>query len=194
MNIRQIAVLVAFVTAACSCIAQLSSGGVLPTNEEIQGLQTLCGGSIQALKVTGNVDAAIKSWKKASVGADVEVAKKNLIGVYEQLKGDPNIAGVADSYVRCVTDNLQKFLDREAKKPRPVSREGQSNSLLRSAFDSDEAIRKAGCSEAEADARRKLDDDCRPRLTSILRTLSCSSTSGSPRTYTLRVDAECRFQ
>jgi hypothetical protein len=82
----------------------------------------------------------------------------------------------------------------ELCKTKPVSREGQSSSLLRSAFDSDDAMRKAGCDEAEKDALRKLDDDCRPGYASILKMLTCSSSSGSPRNYFMRVDAECRTQ
>ena len=131
---------VMFIVAGClsPSFAQLANGGTLPSNEEIQGLKNLCGGGdVQVVQISGNLDAAITNWKKASAGADVSVAKKNLAGVIAQVKNDSNLAAVTRVYVDCVSDNLQRFLDREARKPRPVSRSGQST-LLRSAFASDQ--------------------------------------------------------
>lgn len=180
-------------TAPPAIFAQLANGGALPSKEEIQGLKDLCGGGdVQVLQVSGNLDAAISSWKKASAGADVSVAKKNLAGIIAQVKNDSNLAAVSKIYVDCVSDNLQRFLDREAKKPRPVSRSGQST-LLRSAYASDQEMRSAGCREAEDEARDRLQSDCGSWAVATIRS-SCSSTSGSPRTYTVQVDAECRLK
>lgn len=193
MSMRLFILGFALSTASPAIFAQLANGGALPSKEEIQGLKELCGGGdVQVLQVSGNLDAAISSWKKASAGADVSVAKKNLAGVIAQVKNDSNLAAVSKIYVDCVSDNLQRFLDREAKKPRPVSRSGQST-LLRSAYASDQEMRSAGCREAEDEARDRLQSDCGSWTVATIRS-SCSSTSGSPRTYTVQVDAECRFK
>lgn len=171
--------------------AQLANGGVLPSDQEIQGIKNLCGGGdAQMLQVTGNLDAAIKSWKNAAAGVEISVAKKNLAGVISQVKNDSNLAAVHKVYVDCVSDTLQKFLDREAKKPRPVSRSGQST-LLRSDFSSDQEMEDAGCAEAEKLARERLKLDCGAWEVRIVRT-NCSGTSGSPRTFTKMIEAECR--
>lgn len=171
--------------------AQLANGGVLPTDQEIQGIKNLCGGGdAQVLQASGNLDAAIKNWKNAAAGAEVSVAKKNLAGAIAQVKNDANLAAVHKVYVDCVNDTLQKFLDREAKKPRPVSRSGQTT-LLRSSFVSDQEMKDAGCEGAEEVARERLRTDCGSRTVAVVRT-TCSSTSGSPRTFTVLVDGECR--
>lgn len=193
MSIRSLIAGFAVCSASAATFAQLANGGALPSKEEIQGLKDLCGGGdVQVVQVSGNLDAAISSWKKASAGAEVSVAKKNLAGVIAQVKNDSNLAAVTRVYVDCVSDNLQKFLDREARRPRPVSRSGQST-LLRSAYASDQEMRSAGCREAEEEARERLQSDCGSWVVATIRS-SCSGTSGSPRTYTVQVDAECRFR
>ena len=176
-------------------MGQLANGGALPSDAEIQGLKNLCaGGNVQVLQISGNLDAAIVNWKKAAAGVEVSVAKKDLGGAIAQVKNDSNLAAVTKIYVDCVSDNLQRFLDREERKAKPISRTGQSASLLRSAFVSDEDMRSAGCGEAEEDARRKLKADCGSRVLALVSDASCSSTSGSPRTFRVRLDGECRVQ
>lgn len=162
----------------------------LPTEEEIKGIQNLCGaGNVQSVAVKGNVDAAIKNWKSASVSVDAEAAKKNLAGFMDKIKNDSNIAPVYKVYVDCVRDTLQQFIDREKAKPRPVGAVGKSTSLLRSAFSSDEEIRKFGCEEALANAKVALRDACPGRI--VVSTSFCPQVSGSPRTYSLQIEAEC---
>ncbi len=89
-------------------------GATLPTEEEIKGIQTLCGaGNIQSVSVKAKLDAAIESWRKTSVGADIEVAKKNLTGALGQVHEDANLTPVYKVYIECVKDTIHQFLDHE---------------------------------------------------------------------------------
>lgn len=162
----------------------------LPTEQEIKGIQNLCGaGNVQSIAVKGNVDAAIKNWKSASATADAEAAKKNLAGFLDKIKNDANMAPIYKVYVDCIRDTMQQFIDLEKSKPRTVGVVGKSGALLRSAFTSDEEIKKAGCNEALADAKSALRDACPGKF--IVTTTTCPQVLGSPRTYSLRIEAEC---
>jgi hypothetical protein len=191
---RQMLILV-LVLHSVNADAQLANGGVLPTLEEIRGLQSLCGGGdAQVAAVSGNVDAAIKNWRNTSAGATVEIAKKNLTAVLNVVGNDPKIRDIQKDYISCVNDSLQKFLDREKNKPTPVSRIGKSSALLRSSFPSDEEIWRTGCKEAEDEAVAKLASYCAPRMFSYLGGTQCPQSYGSPRTYSAKVIGECRSQ
>lgn len=177
------------------CLAFLSSSSFalsLPTEDEVRGIQTLCGaGSIQSVSAKGNVDAAIKNWRNASVGADVEVAKKNLAGFLGSIKTDASLAPVMTVYIKCVQDTLQKFIDQEARKPQKISASGTSDALLRSQYATDSAMRKDGCAQAKANAIESLVSNC-PGKIIVLNEDCQQQSSGSPRSYTSSVYAECR--
>jgi hypothetical protein len=164
----------------------------LPTEDEVRGIQALCGaGSIQSISAKGNVDAAIKNWRNASAGADVEVAKKNLAGFLGSIKSDASLAPVMNVYIKCVQDTLQKFIDQEAKKPKKISASGVSEALLRSRYATDSEMRKEGCSQARASALESLTTGC-PGKIMVLSEECQQQTSGSPRSYLSNLHAECR--
>lgn len=163
----------------------------LPTEEEIKGVQILCGaGNVQSATLKGNVDAAIKSWRDASAGISVEIAKKNLTGALSQLKDDNYQEPMYKVYVGCVSDTLQKYFDQERKKPKEVSSSGSSSVLLRSAFASNDAIMQVGCEEAKNAAVDQLASMCTNGSLSITK-VRCPQVSGSPRTYSASVQATC---
>ena len=163
-----------------------------PTEEDLRGIQSLCGaGSIQSVSLKGNVDAAIKNWKNASAGANLEVAKKNLAGFLDKVKDDANLDKSFKIYVDCTQNMVQKFLDAENKKPKPVSSRGVSDSLLRSAYATDDEMKRDGCQQARSSAISRIRADCPGTI--IVVSESCSAqSSDSPRTYSASVDAECR--
>ncbi|WP_154662560.1 hypothetical protein [Solimonas flava] len=165
----------------------------LPTEEEIKGIQALCGsGSIQSASLKANLDAAIKSWKEASANASVEVAKSNLAGYLSRVTNNQDLAPVMQVYTGCVRDTLQQFLDRESREPHPVSSNGRSGALLRSAYISEDDIWREGCSEARDDAFRALAAMC-PNGTISVTGESCPQKLGSPRTYSATLAALCRI-
>jgi len=185
-------ILSAFVTPAP---AQLSNGGVLPTDAEIHGLQTLCaGGNVKVTEVNGRLNAEIMAWRKSAAGAAVSFAKKDLGAVIDKVKSDAGLAEVTKSYVDCVSNNLQRFLDREERRPRPVSKTGQSETLVRADYASDLDIRKVGCGEAESYAMQQLKSECGDRYVAVTGNPRCSGTTGGLRTFVATVDGECRVR
>lgn len=163
-----------------------------PTEEDVKGLQRLCGGgTADFASVTIRVDAAIKTWKQAGAGAELEAAKKNLAGALGQVKSDANLAPVYKLYVDCVSDQVQKFMDREDRQPRNLSSSGRSKPLLRTAFVTDEEMQDQGCQEAVEAAQTRLATSCGSGTLLITKT-DCPPVSGSPRTYSAVVTAQCR--
>jgi hypothetical protein len=191
IGMRQaIQILLAFVAVAYFPINSFALS--LPTEDEVRGIQTLCGaGSIQSISAKGNVDAAIKNWRNASAGANIEVAKKNLAGFLGSIKTDASLAPVMTVYIKCVQDTLQKFIDQEAKKPQKISASGASESLLRSRYATDSEMRKEGCAQARASALESLSTDC-PGKILVLNEDCQQQSSGSPRSYISNLYAECR--
>lgn len=166
----------------------------LPSEEEIKGVQILCGaGNVESAVVKGNVDAAIKSWRDASAGINVEVAKKNLTGALSQLKEDKYQEPMYKLYITCVSDTLQKYIDTESKKPKEIRASGTSSVLLRSAYATNEAIFQAGCDEAKDSAIIQLETLCvNGSITN--KKITCPDVKGSPRTYTALITAFCTPQ
>lgn len=168
-----------------------SAALTLPTEEEVRGIQTLCGaGSIQSVIAKGNVDAAIKNWRNASAGVNVEVAKKNLAGFLGSVKTDAALAPVMTVYIKCVQDTLQKFIDQEVRKPQKISASGTSEALLRSQYATDSAMRKEGCAQARSNALDSLSSDC-PGKILVLNEDCKQQSSGSPRSFISNLYAEC---
>ena len=164
------------------------SASLLPTEQEIQGIKAACGGgNNQSVEI--RVNAALADWRKGAVNAGAEAAKKDLAGALGQVKNDSNLAPVYKIYVDCIKDTIQQFIEREAKQPKKISASGRSHALLRSAFISDEGMEAAGCEEATANARRSLAESCAGRV--IVQSIECPSRSGSPRTYTSTLIADC---
>lgn len=163
-----------------------------PSEEDLNGIRSVCGaGTIQSVSLKGNVDAAIRNWRNATAGANLEAAKKNLAGFLDVVKNDANLEKPFKVYVDCVQNMVQKFLDAENKKPRPVSSHGTSDSLLRSSYATDAEMRRDGCRQARSDALAKVIGACAGTITVV--TESCSAqSSDSPRTYSISVEAECR--
>jgi hypothetical protein len=99
----------------------VASGATLPTEEEVKGLQTLCGaGNIDSVTFKTKVDAAIKSWRELSANADVGVAKSNLTGVLGSLDKDAEVQPLYKLYLDCVKDSLQQFLAQHANSSFPI--------------------------------------------------------------------------
>lgn len=89
----------------------------LPSEEDVSGIQKLCGGGrTDVVPIQASVDAAIKNWKNASAGVDVEVAQKNLAGVLDKVKSDSGLEVIYDKYVDCVEKQVDRWLKREADK------------------------------------------------------------------------------
>lgn len=163
----------------------------LPNEDDIRGIQTLCGaGTVQSASVKGDLDAAIKNWKNASANVNIEVAKKNLTGALTQIKNDANLAPVYKIYIDCVRDTINQFLEDEKSKPKKISAIGRSSALLRSAFVSDDDIRKIGCDEAKQEALSELRGECIGGQIKIQK-IDCPQILGSPRSYSATVDATC---
>lgn len=163
----------------------------LPSEADVAGIESLCGGgTAQIAAIQSHVDAAIKGWKNASAGVDAEAAKKNLVGVLTQVKTDEGTAKVYETYVDCVNRQIDKWIDREANKPVPISAEGTSDPLLRSNFTSDDQIRDKGCSQAASEAMEHLQSLCPNGNIQVLKE-DCSSNNSSPRTYRQLTSAQC---
>lgn len=187
---RKIQLIIAFMVVTFFSINSFAL--TLPTEEEVRGIQTLCGaGSIQSVTAKGSVDAAIKNWRNASADVNIEVAKKNLAGFLGSVKTDAALAPVMSVYIRCVQDTLQKFIDQEARKPQKISASGTSDALLRSQYATDSAMRKEGCAQARANAIDSLSSDCPGRIL-VLNEDCQQQSSGSPRSYISNLYAECR--
>nr|WP_148050795.1 hypothetical protein [Pseudomonas chlororaphis] len=169
-----------------------ANSAMLPTEEEILGIQRLCGaGNIESASAKVKVDAAIKSWKEAAVTAETEVAKKDLIGALGQVKSDEYIGPVFQIYVDCVSKTIQQFMDNARFEPIKVSVTGSSAPLIRSNYTTDEQMQNEGCDQATQDARPKLTRMCGDKLISIT-SETCPKATGSPRTYTSTITATCK--
>lgn len=176
------------------CSAQAASL-VLPSEEEVKGIERLCGGGRSDLvSIRGDVNAVIKNWKNASAGAGISAAKEQLAGFLNRIKDDANLAPAMKIYVDCVDRTLQRFIEQANRQPIPVSRSGRSGALLRSAFTSEEEMSAAGCDEAEDIAKSKLRQDCGDRQLIVLGTRQCSRSGQSPRTYVVELQGECRVK
>jgi hypothetical protein len=181
--------------SALPALAQLANGGVLPTEAEMAGISSACGsGNSRLATVKVQVDAAVKTWKSGAVGVEATVAKENLAGYLNRVKDDSKLEGIMKVYVDCIDRSLQRFLDREKDRPRPVSRTGSSGSLLRSSYASEEEIQSVGCGEAEVDAKRRVDEACKGRRFVAAGDGQCSRTGSSPRIYRVFLDGECRVE
>ena len=102
--------------------AQLASGGVVPTESEIKGIEALCGGgAISSVSAKASVDAAIKSWRDASVGVTATAAKSQLAGYLSKIEDDKSLPESMKLYLGCVKDSLQQFLNREQHTQAPTS-------------------------------------------------------------------------
>jgi hypothetical protein len=165
-----------------------ANSAMLPTEEEIKGIQRLCGaGSIESASAKIKVDAAIQSWREAAVTAETEIAKKDLTGALGQVKSDAYIGPVFQIYVDCVSKTIQQFMDQ----PVNVSVTGSSAPLIRSNYATDEQMQNEGCEQAAQAAKPKLASMCGDRLISVS-SETCPKSTGSPRTYTTTIIATCK--
>lgn len=98
------------------------SAAALPTEQEVKGIQNLCGaGSIQSVTIKGNLDAALKTWRRGAASASAEVARSNLTGALGRLKSDAAVAPVYKIYIDCVGRSIQQFIDGPtAEKPKKI--------------------------------------------------------------------------
>lgn len=174
--------------------AQSSSGVVFPSLQDDRAIQETCGAGISNIvSIKGDVDAALKSWKSASAGVGVSVAKERLTGFLSVIKNDVNLAPNYKIYADCVERQTQRWLDQANRRPIPVSRTGSSNALLRSDYVSDDEMRDVGCSQAEDSARRKLGSDCGSFVLVVLGSSRCQKTGQSPAVFLSQLDGECRI-
>jgi hypothetical protein len=89
----------------------------LPGEQDVAGMQKLCGaGTMDAVSLNVDLDAAIKNWKNASVNAGLEPAKINIAAAIGRVKDEQHLTGMYQIYVNCVSDSLQKFLDNSARR------------------------------------------------------------------------------
>ncbi|MFO1368261.1 MAG: hypothetical protein U1F46_04630 [Marinagarivorans sp.] len=179
------------VSIICAFLVYPHQALSFPTADEIQGVQTLCGaGNLQSLSFKTDVNSAIKSWRDASVGANAEIAKKNLTGALSQIKEDKYQEPMYKLYLGCVSETLQKYFETENKKPKPISARGTSSVLLRSAYATNQAIKDVGCNEAKEAAMNELISLCANGNISNQQ-VTCPDITGSPRTYSALISATC---
>lgn len=178
----------------CMAWGAVQAGVILPTEDEVKGIERLCGGGrSDFVSIRGDVNAAIKNWKNASAGVEAVVAKEQLAGFLNRVKDD-GIAPAMKIYVECVDRTLQRFIDQANLQPIPLSRRGESSALLRSSFVSDEEMSSAGCDEAEEVAKSRMRLDCGDRQLIVLGQRQCSRSGGNPRTYFVEIRGECRVR
>lgn len=169
---------------------------VLPTENDLKGIKNICGGgSNEALSLEAKVDTAISDWKKMSANANMEVAKKDLIGFLSVNKNDSNVTPLMEAFYGCVFKLTLIFLDQHNSQPYPISEIGNSQTLMRSSYPSDEAMMTSGCKQAEEEAIKSLSGKCGDRLFIANGTSSkstCTKSGNSPGIYSVNIQGECR--
>ena len=116
---------------------------------------------------------------------------RQLDGYLEQVRAHSNLSGRKSIYVICFEKALRQFVDVQREKPRVLVATGNSQTLQRMSFASEDEIWRRGCKDAETEALTKLRQQCGEREF-VQTNTDCAQAAGEARVYTAQVGGECR--
>jgi hypothetical protein len=97
---------------ACSfilCLRTLAAS--LPDDAQVRKIQNLCGAEIHLAKTeSADVELVMATWRRASSGGYLEVAKSNLKAALATLQANATLSLPQKSYIGCVADLVTQYM------------------------------------------------------------------------------------